>query len=100
MQRLNIKQAGLAFGATGAALYLGCMLLMATSGSEAIETLFNALLHGLDVHTILRDEVPIEDSVIGLILTFLIGWSAGIFYAWVYNMGVPKPSGRIDRNTM
>ena len=41
MYRLNIKKLGFAFGFTGALIYLGCMIVMATAGQEGTITFFN-----------------------------------------------------------
>jgi len=36
MYRLNVKKLGFAFGLTGALIYLGCMIVMATAGRGAL----------------------------------------------------------------
>ena len=56
----DVKKMGLAFGLTGALLYLGCMLVMATAGHDNSIKFFNSLLHGLDVSSIMRTSVPIS----------------------------------------
>ena len=54
MNRIHAKSLGIAFGLTGAFLYLGCILLMIAVGNGAIVTFFNSILHGLDVSTSLK----------------------------------------------
>ncbi len=87
---MNVKRAGLAFGFTGALLYVGCALLMMIAGSAGTVKLFNSLLHGLDVSVIVRIGVPLVESLLGLAVTFLLGWLTGACIAWIYNMGVDR----------
>jgi hypothetical protein len=92
MEHMNNKRAGLAFGFTATLLYVGCALLMLIAGHAGTALLFNSLLHGLDVSTITRMDVPIGESIMGLICTFLLGWLVGSCIAWIYNMGARKGS--------
>lgn len=94
METMNVKRAGLAFGFTGALLYVGCALLMMIAGSAGTVTLFNSLLHGLDVSGIVRMEVPLGESLMGLFCTFLLGWLVGSSIAWIYNIGSAKAGGK------
>jgi hypothetical protein len=55
----DVKKMGLAFGLTGALLYLGCMLVMATVGHSGAVNFFNSLFHGLDVYSIIRKIVQL-----------------------------------------
>jgi len=90
METMNVKRAGLAFGCTGALLYVGCALLMMMAGSAGTVKLFNSLLHGLDVSSIVRMGVPLMESLLGLVGTFLLGWLIGACIAWTYNMGANR----------
>jgi hypothetical protein len=82
---INIKSFGLAFGATGVLLYLGCMLLMLILGHNGTVAFFNSILHGFDTSSILRMNVPILESLIGLVETFVLGYLVGACIAGVYN---------------
>lgn len=87
---INVKKFGLATGTTGALLYLGCALVMATVGHDGTIKFFNSLLHGLDVSTIVRMHVPLWEAGIGIVETFILGWLigaciAGFYNAFVYN---------------
>ncbi|MCB9182790.1 MAG: hypothetical protein H6591_02655 [Flavobacteriales bacterium] len=93
METMNVERAGLAFGFTGALLYVGCALLMMMAGSAGTVKLFNSLLHGLDVSGIARMEVPLGESLLGLVGTFLMGWLTGACIALIYNMGTTKAGG-------
>ncbi|MAN29505.1 MULTISPECIES: DUF5676 family membrane protein [Flavobacteriaceae] len=85
MYRLNVKKFGFALGLTGALIYLGCMIVMATAGQEGSITFFNSLAHGLDVTTIIRMDVPLSEALIGIIQIFILGWLIGACIAAFYN---------------
>lgn len=87
---INIKKFGFATGLTGALLYLGCIVVMATVGHNGTVKFFNSLIHGLDVSTIVRMDVPLWEAGAGIVETFVLGWLigaciAGFYNAFVYN---------------
>ncbi len=87
---INVKKFGFATGLTGALLYLGCAIVMATVGHDGTVRFFNSLLHGLDVSTIVRMDVPLWEGGVGIVETFVLGWLigaciAGFYNAFVYN---------------
>ena len=90
MPRINIKQMGLAFGVTGALFYIGCVLLMVTVGHTGTVKFFNQLLHGLDVTSIIRMDVPLWEAGLGVIETFILSWFIGACIAAVYNLASAK----------
>ncbi len=90
MYRLNVKKFGLAFGLTGALLYLGCILVMATVGREGTIIFFNSLLHGLDTSSIIRMDVPVLEVFFGIVQTFILSWLIGACIAAFYNAQVKK----------
>lgn len=83
--KINIKRAGFALGTTGVVMYLGCIVIMAVLGREGTIKFFNSLLHGLDVSSIVRQEIPIWEALLGIIQTFVIGWVIGAFFGLCYN---------------
>ncbi|SEG04191.1 hypothetical protein SAMN05421847_1371 [Halpernia humi] len=85
MYKLNVKKLGFALGLTGAIIYLGCMLVMATAGKEGSIVFFNSLLHGLDVSTIIRMNVSLSEALLGILQTFILGFIVGAFIAAFYN---------------
>lgn len=85
MYRLNVKKFGFALGLTGALIYLGCMIVMATAGREGTIIFFNSLLHGLDTSNIIRMDVPLLEAFIGIVQTFILGWLIGACIAAFYN---------------
>ena len=85
MQTINSKKLGLAIGATGVILYLACICLMLIAGQEGTIWFFNSLLHGLDVSSVSRMNVLFGQTIIGLILTFGLGWITGFLIGTFYN---------------
>lgn len=79
MNRINVKKFGMAFGLTGALFYVGCILLMSTVGHEGTVKFFNSLLHGLDLTTVVRTDVPLWEAGIGIPETGILGWLAGTY---------------------
>jgi len=92
MQALNVPKFSLAFGVAAALLYVGCVVFMAVLGRESTVTFFNSLLHGLDVRLIIRMDVPLRDTIIGIIETFILGWVFGAIIGVVYNLGTEPRS--------
>ena len=85
MYRLNVKKLGFAFGLTGALIYLGCMIVMATAGQEGTISFFNSLLHGLDTTSIIRMDVSLLEALFGIIQTFILWWLIGACIGGFYN---------------
>jgi hypothetical protein len=92
MNTLSVKQTGVALGATGAALYVGCALIMTVLPHEVVIRLFNSLLHGFDVTSIMRWDIPWWEAVIGIVETFILGWLSGAVFAVVYNLPAQRAS--------
>ncbi|PLW96109.1 MAG: hypothetical protein C0591_09560 [Marinilabiliales bacterium] len=90
MNTINIKRFGMAFGITGAILYFGCIILMATVGREGSIFFFNNLLHGLDTSSIIRMNVPVWEACIGIIEIFILSWLVGVCIASIYNIAAKK----------
>ena len=90
MNSINIRKFGLATGATGVILYLGCILLMLTVGRDGTVQFFNNLIHGLDTSSIVRMDVPIQEALIGIVQTFALGWLVGACVAGIYNFSMSK----------
>ena len=88
--KLNVKKMGFATGLTGALLYLGCMLVMFTVGHVGSVKFFNSLLHGLDVSTVMRMDIPLWEAGLGIVQTFILGWLIGACIASLYNWQIKK----------
>lgn len=88
MSSINIRKFGLAFGLTGALLYLGCMILMFTVGQEGTVVFFNSILHGFDTSAVIRMDVPLWEAGLGIVETFVLGWLIGACIAGIYNFSL------------
>jgi hypothetical protein len=101
MQKLSVKKLGLATGLTGALLYLGCMVLMTTVGHDGTVKFFNSLLHGLDVTSVVRMEIPLWEAGIGIVETFILGWLIGVCIGALYNWQINnKPQTNNDNPSL
>lgn len=90
MLTINIRKFGFATGLTGALLYLGCIIVMTTVGHDGTVKFFNSLLHGLDVRSLIRMNVPFWEVCMGIVETFILGWLIGASVAAIYNSTI-KP---------
>ena len=90
MNPIDVKRFGLAVGTTLALLYLGCAFVMATVGKAASILFFNSLLHGLDVTSIIRMDMPLLEVLMGAVETFVLGWLTASAVAAIYNVSLPK----------
>lgn len=90
MTGIKVKKFGMAVGLTLAMLYLGCALLMGIIGHGGTVKFFNSLLHGLDVASIVRNDVPLWEAGLGLVQTFILGWLLGACIAGFYNASLKK----------
>lgn len=87
MNRIDVKRFGMAWGITAALLYLGCMLVMWSVGKEGSILFFNSMLHGIDVSSIIRMNIPWWEMLMGIIEVFIIAWLTGATVASIYNLG-------------
>ena len=77
MNHFSIRKLELALGITGTLLYFGCAVVMLTLGHDSTVKIFNSLLHGLDVASIIRMDIPLVEVLPGLVQTFIISWLIG-----------------------
>jgi len=90
MATIDIRRFGFAFGATFALLYLGCVLVMTVLSKEGAILFFNSLMHGVDVTSILRTDMPFYEMVIGFVEIFILGWLIGATVASLYNLALKR----------
>jgi hypothetical protein len=90
MNRLSVLRFALALAAVSALLYLGCMFVMLTVPKEAVIRFFNSIMHGVDVTSIMRWDMPWWEAVIGVIEIFILGWLVGAVFAAFYNLGLVR----------
>lgn len=63
---------------------------MWSTGEETTILFFNSLLHGLDVRTIIRMDIPFWEVLTGIVEIFIIGWLTGATIAVIYNFDSGK----------
>jgi hypothetical protein len=90
MGAISIKRFGFAFGTTSALLYLGCVFVTAVAGRERTISFFNSLIHGLDVTSIIRMNMPLSEMLVGIVEIFILAWLTGATIASIYNFGSNK----------
>lgn len=86
MGGIDVKRFGMAFGATLGILYLGCVLVMFAAGREGSILFFNSLLHGIDVTSIIKLNMPWWEMGMGFVEVFVVGWLTGASIASIYNL--------------
>lgn len=91
MGSIDVRRFGLSWGVTFALLYLGCVFVMWSTGEQSTILFFNSLLHGLDVRSIIRMDIPLWEVLTGIVEIFIIGWLTGATIAVIYNFGRNKP---------
>jgi len=79
---------GLAIGIAGSLFYVGCMVFMAMMPAETVTWFSNSLLHGVDITSVMRESVPLPQSLAGILSTFVGGWVFGALTASIYNIGL------------
>jgi hypothetical protein len=69
----------------GVVFYIGCAVLMTVLDQDGTSWFFNSILHGFDVTSILRMDVPLADALVGGVLTGLMAGFSGWLIAVLYN---------------
>ena len=85
MSKLNSKNFGLSIGIVSVIFYFGCVLSMLILGKGGIIYLSNLLFHGVDWSSIIRMDVPLLDTLLGAVATFILWGSLGYLSAFIYN---------------
>jgi hypothetical protein len=89
-EKLSIKKIGIAAGIAATIFYVGCALVMMIGGKAGTIKLYNSLLHGMDTTSIIKMNVPISESLIGVVLTFILAGLFGAILAYFYNLQLRK----------
>ena len=85
MEKLSKKKFALAIGLVSVFVYFGCFLVMLILGKESLVKLSNLLFHGMDFTNIIRIEIPIMETVIGAVVSFIFWGLTGYLLALIYN---------------
>ena len=87
MDRLSVARLGFAIGALFAALYGANMVIVMAGLHDTVVVFFDSILHGIDVGSIMRWNMPWWEMVVGLIEVFILGWLCGMATAIFYKLG-------------
>lgn len=85
MDTLKPTKFAIATGLTSVVIYLGCNFIMSILGKESLVKLANLLFHGMDFTTIVRLQVPILETLIGTVVSFIFWGVIGYILAFIYN---------------
>ncbi len=83
-QKLNVKNFALASALVGGIVYFVCALLYWIN-SEFLIRVGNYLIHGIDLTKIMRTDLTLSSTMIGLILTLILVYLIGSLFAKIYN---------------
>jgi len=90
MGQINVKKFALASGFTGAIIYTSCFLLMSILPKEILIKLANLIFHGIDFSQDLRMDIPILETVLGIVVSFVLWSIVGLLLGAIYNKSI-KP---------
>ena len=85
MEKLNQKKFAIASGLTSVVIYLGCFLIMTVLGKDSLVKLSNLLFHGMDFSNIIRMNIPIGETLLGAVASFIFWGIIGYVLALIYN---------------
>ncbi len=85
MNKVNIKKITLASGVTGAIIYLSCFILMSIFPREVLIKIANMLFHGIDFTKIIRMNIPLTETMLGIIVSFIFWGIVGSLLAFIYS---------------
>ena len=85
MEKLNQKKFAIASGLASVVVYLGCFLIMTILGKDSLVKLSNLLFHGMDFSNIIRMNIPIGETLLGAVASFVFWGIVGYVLAFIYN---------------
>ena len=90
MRTLSVTRLGFALAMGSALSYIGCAFVMMTVPQDVAIRFFNSIMHGVDVTTIMRWDMPWWEMVVGVLQIFVLGWLFGSIIAVFYNVGLKE----------
>ena len=85
MKKLNQNNFAFSSGLTSVVVYLGCFLIMTILGKGSLIKLSNLLFHGMDFSNIIRLNIPIGETILGAVTSFIFWGIIGYVLALIYN---------------
>ena len=87
MKRLSVTRLGFACGMLLVVLYGASVLIVMTGPRDTVVAFFNSVLHGIDVTSMMRWDMPWWEMIVGVLEVFILGWLCGMLTAMFYNAG-------------
>ena len=85
MEKLSQKKFAIASGLASVLVYLGCFLIMTILGKDSLVKLSNLLFHGMDFSNIIRMNIPIGETLLGALASFVFWGIVGYVLVFIYN---------------
>jgi len=85
MEKLSQKKFAIASGLASVLVYLGCFLIMTILGKDSLVKLSNLLFHGMDFSNIIRMNIPIGETLLGAVASFVFWGIVGYVLVFIYN---------------
>ena len=85
MNQINTKKFALASGFTGVIIYLTCFIIMSILPRETLVKLANLVFHGIDFSQDLRMDIPISETLLGIVASFILWGIVGYILGGIYN---------------
>jgi hypothetical protein len=88
MNKVSASRFGLACGITLAIGDVACVIVKGILPLDTQIRVFNTLLHGVDITTVVREDMSIGEMALGLAGWFVIGSIFGAILATAYNVAL------------
>lgn len=93
MNTIKTLRFGVALGLAIAIINLICILLMLIAGDDSVASLANNFAHGIDLTALpVGKEITAGTVVVGLLVTFAMGFVIGVVTGGFYNALAKKQS--------
>ncbi len=88
--KVNTIKLGIASGVVSVLVYVGCAILMMIVGKDSLVSISNLLFHGMEFENIIRETVPLTETLLGLLVSFLFWGIVGYLVGILYNLQLAK----------
>ena len=90
MNTLSPTRFGFGLAVASSLAYLGCAFVMSVVPQETAVRFFNSMMHGVNVEPIMRWDMPLWETIVGVVEIFILGWLFGAIIAVFYNFGLAR----------
>ncbi len=85
MSQVNSKKIALASGITAAIIYTSCSLFMTILPKGTLVKLANIIFHGVDFSSNIRMNIPLSETLLGIVISFILWGIMGLIFSTIYN---------------